>query len=120
MNKLIHIAKTAFLPKTALFLILNGGFARFARAQVKLQNPIKYDAIGDIVQAAAGLVATIAVPIAALFIAYSGFLFVTARGNDAQLIKARQTLLWSVVGTAVILGAYAIAVALNQFAQSLR
>ena len=122
MTKLIHTAKHILLPKITLFFILSLGFVRFSLAQDsgKLENPIKYKTIGEIMQAGTELIAVIAIPVVGLFIAYSGFLFVTARGNEVQLSKARQTFLWSVVGAVVVFGAYAVAVALNEFAQSLR
>lgn len=54
-------------------------------------------------------VLVIAVPIIVLFIIYSGFLFVTARGDTTQLQKARTNFLWVVVGSVVLVGAAAIA-----------
>ncbi|MCR4322939.1 MAG: hypothetical protein NUV61_02530 [Candidatus Azambacteria bacterium] len=39
---------------------------------------------------------------------YSGFLFITARGEPAQLKTARATLLWAVIGIAVAVLAFSI------------
>ena len=36
---------------------------------------------------------------------YAGFLFVTARGDAAQISTARKALLWAVVGGVIALGA---------------
>lgn len=47
--------------------------------------------------------------IAALFFVYSGFLFVKARGNPEELQKAKRTLLYTVIGAAILLGARVIA-----------
>lgn len=48
-------------------------------------------------------------PIASLisvfFLIFSGFLMVTAGGNEEKLSKARQTFLWTVIGVAILLGA---------------
>jgi hypothetical protein len=49
------------------------------------------------------------IPIVALAIIYSGFLFVAARGNSEKLGKAKDALLYSVLGGAILLGAIAIA-----------
>ncbi len=38
-------------------------------------------------------------------IIYSGFLYVTAQGNDEQLKKAHQAIAWTAVGTVILLGA---------------
>lgn len=39
---------------------------------------------------------------------YAGFLFITARGEAAQLKTARQTLLWAVIGIAIAMVAFSI------------
>ena len=48
-------------------------------------------------------------PIASLisvfFLIFSGFLMVTAGGNEEKLSKARQAFLWTVIGVAILLGA---------------
>ena len=49
------------------------------------------------------------IPVVALAIIYSGFLFVAARGNSEKLTKAKDTLLYTVIGAAILLGAWAIA-----------
>lgn len=54
------------------------------------------------------LIFLVATPLIVIFIIYAGFLFVTASGNEAQLTKARSTIIWTIVGAAVMLGALAI------------
>jgi len=44
---------------------------------------------------------------------YVGYLFVTARGNDTKLTTAKSALLWTVVGALILLGAEAIALAIQ-------
>ena len=51
----------------------------------------------------------IGLPIVALAIIYSGFLFVFARGNSEKLTKARETLMYTLIGSAILLGSWAIA-----------
>lgn len=52
---------------------------------------------------------TIGIPVVALAVIYSGFLFVFARGNSEKLGKAKDTLLYTLIGAAILLGALAIA-----------
>ena len=52
---------------------------------------------------------TIGIPIVALAVIYSGFLFVAARGNSEKLTKAKDSLLYTIIGAAILLGAWAIA-----------
>jgi len=55
------------------------------------------------------IVLPIGAVIAVLFLVYAGFLFVTARGNETQLEHAKSTLLWTVIGIAILFGSMAIA-----------
>lgn len=51
----------------------------------------------------------IGIPLLALAIIYSGFLFVFARGNSEKLEKAKDSLLYTIIGGAILLGSWAIA-----------
>lgn len=51
----------------------------------------------------------IGIPIAVLFIVWAGFRFVLARGNAAELEKARANFLWTIIGIGIFLGASLIA-----------
>jgi len=51
----------------------------------------------------------IGMPVVALAIIYCGFLFVFARGNPEKLTKAKDALLWTLIGAAILLGSWAIA-----------
>lgn len=60
-----------------------------------------------------GLTIKIGFPIVVLAIVYSGFLFVTAQGNEKDLPKAKQAFMWTVIGAIVLLGAQAISFAIK-------
>jgi hypothetical protein len=55
------------------------------------------------------IVLPIGAVIAVFFLVFSGFLFVTARGDEERLRLAKKSFLWTVVGIAVLLGSVAIA-----------
>jgi|SRR3989344_2542108 len=55
------------------------------------------------------IVLPIGAVIAVLFLVYAGFLFVTARGNETQLEKAKETFKWTVIGIAILFGSTVIA-----------
>lgn len=84
-----------------------------------LTNPIQATSFAQLIQQIANMAAEIGGVIAVVFIIYSGFLFVTARGDEKQLASAKNTLWWTVIGTAVLLGAYAIASAVVNFVQGI-
>lgn len=82
----------------------------------KYCNPITYGSITSIPQlllALVDLVFLIGVPIIVIFIIYSGFLFVTAGDNESQVAKARFVFMWTLLGALVLLGAKAIAAAIE-------
>ncbi|MFT5280902.1 MAG: hypothetical protein ACI9AR_000343 [Flavobacteriaceae bacterium] len=71
-------------------------------------NPIKIGSLQELLKKILDIVLTISIPIVAIFIIYSGFLFVTSRGDMEKLKTAKQALLYAVIGGAVVLGAWVI------------
>ena len=49
-----------------------------------------------------------------LMLVYVGYLFVTGANNETKRTQARQALLWTVVGALILLGAEAIALAIQE------
>ena len=108
------------MKKWVSFLTLSGfsfSLARFARAD--LENPLEAESFAELVENVAEIVAAIGVPIAVIFIIWAGFLFVTARGNEDQITKAKTTFFWAIIGTAILLGSWALATAISEFVQGL-
>ncbi|MCX6731511.1 MAG: hypothetical protein NTX55_00800 [Candidatus Parcubacteria bacterium] len=77
-----------------------------------LTNPLQSQSIADLVKNIAALAAKIGITVAAIFIIYSGILFVTARGSEEQLKKAKTNFMWAILGTAILLGAWVLATAI--------
>lgn len=48
------------------------------------------------------------IPVVALAVIYCGFLFVKAQGNAEELTKAKDALLYTLIGAGILLGAIAI------------
>ena len=76
-----------------------------------INNPLgnNINSIPSFVQTLLGGILQIGIPIVALAIIYSGFLFVFARGNSEKLSKAKDALLYTLIGAAILLGSWAIA-----------
>jgi TRAP-type C4-dicarboxylate transport system permease small subunit len=79
--------------------------------KIELKNPF---AVGDnLYDVAKAIVNNVILPIggvlAVLAFIYSGFKFVMARGKEKEITDAKNALLYSVIGTAVLLGAWVIA-----------
>ena len=71
------------------------------------------DSVPTFLLALVDVIFLIAVPIIVICIIYAGFVFVTAGGNETQIAKARTILVWTLIGAAVLLGAKAIALAIQ-------
>ena len=75
-----------------------------------INNPLPgVSTVPDLIRTILNGLLTIGMPVVALAVIYCGFLFVFARGNSEKLTKAKEALLWTLVGAAVLLGAWAIA-----------
>lgn len=84
---------------------------------VKIENPLGPkgpQTIPDFIKKLIEVVLVVGVPIAALAIIYTGFLFVQAQGNSEKLTKAKNALLYTLIGTALLLGAFVIANAIGK------
>lgn len=72
-------------------------------------NPISSQSVGELIKKILEGIVKIGMPIVALAIIYSGFLFVFAQGNSEKLKEAKSAFLFSVIGAAVLLGSWALA-----------
>ncbi len=130
MTNFIHKIKRSYLLQAVFWGIISLVLTLpldFAKAAVppgpipggsELKNPLNSDSFVALVESIAKLAAQIGIPIAAIFIIYSGLLFVTARGNEKQLQKARTNFVWALIGTGILLGAWIIAVAIRTTIES--
>lgn len=90
------------------------GGAGGTSVNIVIANPFKQDTIKGLIET---IVNDILIPIggvvAVLMIMWAGFLYVTARGDPGQIKKARDALLWAVIGAAILLGAWVISQAIG-------
>ncbi len=75
----------------------------------KLNNPIQSKTLQEFVRNILEGVIKIGVPLLALAVIYSGFLFVSAMGNPGKIEEAKSALMNTLIGAALLLGAWAIA-----------
>jgi len=91
------VSVDSFLRLSTLKRMFRGGPFRVAL------SPTGPKTIKDIVIKVLDFLITLAIPFAVLAIIWAGFMFVTAQGNEQKIGKARQNLLWTVVGVAIVL-----------------
>ncbi len=115
-----YARKTGALVAIVLFIsVLSPAFNILAATQTgankgvslsaTIDNPLGVKTIPELITVLLQLVARIGAIVCVFFIIYSGFLFIKAQGQPAELTKAKNIFLWSVIGTAVLLGASVIA-----------
>ena len=126
MNKLIKILTSKFSAGLKyLILVLLPGVLYAGHADPAsggLHNPLQseYSSIPEFIGAIVKIARDIGFFVAIFFIVYSGFLFVKARGNETEITKAKSVFTWTLVGTAVLLGAWLFAEAIQGTIDNLR
>ncbi len=91
-------------------LITTVSLTSVALAQdVALKNPLNFSSIPEFIAGALKALALIALPIITLFLVISGFLFITAQGNQQKLETAKKNFVYVVIGAGLILGAWILA-----------
>ncbi|MBI2674208.1 MAG: hypothetical protein HYX22_00515 [Candidatus Yanofskybacteria bacterium] len=71
--------------------------------QFSLDNPLEADNFLELIDVLATWLFNLSIPIVVVMIVYAGVMFLTSRGEPAKVTKARQILLYAVVGFAIIL-----------------
>jgi hypothetical protein len=74
-----------------------------------IKNPLKSDSVTGILTDILSLVFKVGIIVVVFFIIFSGFKFVTARGNEGEISKAKDMFFATVIGGAILLGADIIA-----------
>ena len=111
MNKLvIHNFKNKSFSRVVLHTIIALVLfvPCYSFAADTLQNPIKAASVSALIGKLLDIIIEFGTPLAALVIVYTGYVFVTAVGNDKKLEQAKNKLWWTVIGTALIVGAKVI------------
>ena len=85
-----------------------------------INNPIKYDDLMSFINALIDIIIQIGTPILVLAIVYVGFLFVQASGKPEKLNEAKQALVYTLIGAAIVLGAFIISGAIQGTVDSLK
>ncbi len=84
-----------------------------------ITNPIDSDNFAQIMQKIARLVVMVALPLTVVMIIWAGAQFVFARGDSKKLTDAKNTLWYAIIGALLVVGAFAIATAIENFAKKL-
>jgi hypothetical protein len=126
MKKLIHMRKLPLLLNVLVFSILHRVFLFTAYAQDCtgdspdcVGNPVQSGTFGELITKLAIIITQAVLPFVILFLVIAAFLFVAGRGNPERLARAKMIFWWTVIGAAIIVGAWAIAIAIDNFGKAL-
>lgn len=109
MNYITSKFNLLILPITSLLCLpFSAGAANDQINSVALQNPLRVSSLEDLLVALLNIVVVIATPIIIFFIIYSGFMYVTAKGDTGKLTTAKDSLMYAIIGGVIIIGAVAI------------
>jgi hypothetical protein len=91
---------------------------------VKFENPFAGSGNGSLFDFLKTIIDRILLPIggilAVLAFIYSGFLYVMAQGDESKIKTAHKALLYSAIGTAVLLGSWTLATVIENTISQLR
>lgn len=105
-KKTIYTVSASLLPLTAA-------------AQSGLSNPLSVGTLPEFITVILGFVQTIGAIFVVLMLIFTGFKFVSAQGKPTELKSARESLMWTVIGALVLLGATAISLGIQETVKSL-
>lgn len=104
--------KKTLLILTLLSLILPIGV--LANEIIQIENPLNATSFEGITGNLIDFIFKIAIVLAPLMVIVGGFLFLTAGGNIQQISRARNLLIWTAVGFAIVLLSKGILAIINQ------
>lgn len=98
--------------------LTDGGANASKNKKYLITNPLgNTKSLSQVIVNVVSVVQILLIMAAVLYILYAGFMFVTARGETARIIKARNALLWGLVGVALVLGAQVITTTIKNSVQ---
>ncbi len=104
-----NIISSAVSGLTVMSLVV---FPKLLNAQY-FTNPIQASTLDGFLLQLLDVVILLGAIVVVFFLILAGFKYVTARGDEKQISSAHQTLTWTIVGAAIVLGAKVIASAIS-------
>ena len=100
-----NFLKTKIVLFTILVFCLIPVSIIFAGTQdLNIHNPLgDISTISDLLFNVIGFLIVLSIPISMILVVYAGFLYITSAGNEDKIKMAQKTLVWALVGFAIVL-----------------
>lgn len=121
-KKIFWLFAAVFMTTPVFFARAQGGGSNLpSSTSSTLENPLKgIDTVPDFIKKIiSDIILPIGIPVITFFIIYSGYLFVAARGDSKKLQEAKDTFMYTVIGAAIVLGAWILAQAIGETVKEL-
>lgn len=83
---------------------------------IDIQNPLGENSdIYTLVMKILNFLIILAIPLSAILIVYAGLLYITSAGNAEKIKTAQKTLIWALIGFAIVLIAKAVPAIIQEF-----
>ena len=121
MNSEIYRLCKTHLCRIVICITLGISSLAFAQSPYVYPNPILAEDFPTLIQSIATAVIQIGAPLAVLALIFAGFKFITGSlgGDQKAISEAKKIFWWTLIGTAILVGAWAIATAVVNFAKTL-
>lgn len=88
---------------------------------LSIENPLHAPDLPTLIENITGALVKIGIPFAVAVLIWGGFRFITAtaQGNEMKLKQARELLGWTIIGSAIVIGSWALVYAAVNFAKTL-
>jgi len=96
------------LPKKSLVAIFFSLLLPLIASAVSIPNPIGAENFTDLLNKIADFIFVLSLAIAPIMIIVAGFMFVLAQGEPEKIQKAKQMILWVLIGLLIVFAAKGI------------
>lgn len=94
----------------AFFLLAYPSFCKLSAqtSGVGITNPLKDQTLAGFIDTILAAVIEVGIVVVTGSIIYAGFKYVTARGNTSKIKQAHDGILYTIIGSGIVLGAYVV------------
>ncbi|MDD3548408.1 MAG: hypothetical protein WC288_03020 [Candidatus Paceibacterota bacterium] len=112
-KRILNLSKT-IIPIILLIMLLPAAIK--AEGLLNIENPLKETSdISELINRIIDILFTVAIWVAPIIIVYAGFQYVTSAGNPEKIKSAQRTLIYAMIGFAIVLIAKAVPDLIKEF-----